>query len=173
MDETKMGKVAALLIAAIVIGLVGLSGQVWPAIGIYSGGGWVGHLLYHFFHANLLHAGLNVWCLLAVVFVYKVSFARLLLAYIIASVFPVDTLAMLVDGLDTPTVGLSGMVFVLFGSISFEVGRKGYYQAWMLCYLVMGFLFSGTNAWLHLYCYMAGFMVALLNKPITVSRNGG
>lgn len=61
-----------------------------------------------------------------------------------------------------------GACFALFGSLSFEVGRKVYYQLWMLTYLIIGFLFPGTNAWVHLYCYLAGCLIALLNKPVKV-----
>ena len=63
------------------------------------------------------------------------------------------------------------MVFALFGRISFEVKRKLYYQAWMIAYLVIGFLFPNVNAWIHLYCYAIGFAVALINKPIKISKN--
>lgn len=171
MDKKKMGKITSLVIAVIVCGLSWQNVQDWSAVGIYSGCGIAGRLLYHFFHANLLHAIINAWCLLSVVFIYNVSFGRLLLAYVIAAMLPIDTLQALIGGLNTPTVGLSGMVFVLFGAISFEVGRKWYYQAWMVFYLAIGFLFPNTNAWVHLYCYMAGFAVALLNKPIKITRN--
>ena len=90
-------------------------------------------------------------------------------AYLIAVTIPVDTLAPFLP-FDNPTVGLSGVVYVLFGSISFDVLRKRYYQCWMLFYITVGFLIPNTNAWLHLYCYLCGLIVALLNKPICLKR---
>ena len=117
---------------------------------------------YPFYHVGIVHALLNAWCLLSVVFIYDISMLRLCLAYIIAVFIPFICLS------DTPTVGLSGLVFALFGSISFEVGRKVYYQLWMIAYLIIGFVFPNTNAWVHLYCYLAGCAVALLNKPVKV-----
>ena len=93
------------------------------------------------------------------------------MAYVIAVTVPVDTLGSFIN-IASPTVGLSAVVFVLFGSISFEVVRKWYYQGWMLLYLVVGFLFPNTNAWLHLYCYLAGLLVALLNKPVKSRQYG-
>lgn len=93
----------------------------------------------------------------------------MLVAYLLAVTVPVDTLGGFLP-FDNPTVGLSGVVYVLFGSISFEVLRKRYYQCWMLFYIGIGFFMPNTNAWLHLYCYLCGFVVALLNKPIYIKR---
>ena len=90
--------------------------------------------------------------------------------YMIAVTVPVDTLGYFTT-MDSPTVGLSGLVFALFGSISFEVLRKRYYQLWMLFYLVAGFLFPGINAVLHLWCYVLGLIMALLNKPVKIMHH--
>lgn len=162
MDKKKVEKIAALVVAILVCVLALQDIQDWTAVGIYSGCGLTCRLLYPFHHANILHALLNAWCLLSVVFIYETSLWRLALAYIIAVSVPSFCLS------DIPTVGLSGVVFALFGSISFEVERKTYYQLWMLAYLVVGFLFPNTNAWVHLHCYGAGVVVALLNKPIKI-----
>lgn len=172
MEKGKNGKIAALLIAAVVCCLALFHhGNDWSAVGIYSGCPLAGRLLFHVFHANAIHAMLNAWCLLSVVFIYDVSIYRLLLAYIVASTFPADTLSAVFSNLEIPTVGLSGMVFFLFGSISFEVARKRYYQAWMLFFLAIGFLSPYTNAWMHLYCYTLGVVVALLNRPFKITRH--
>lgn len=171
MDKRKKEKITALLISAVVVLLPLLVSLEWNEVGIYSGCRLYGRLLYSFFHANILHAVLNAWCLLSLVFIYDISYWRMLLAYIIAVTVPVDILDSFIN-MAAPTVGLSAVVFVLFGSISFEVVRKWYYQGWMLLYLVVGFLFPNTNAWLHLYCYLVGLLVALLNKPVK-SRHYG
>ena len=164
MDKKKMGKVSALIVAILVFCLALQGSQDWSAVGIYSGCRLSCRVLYPFYHAGLLHAMLNAWCLLSIVFIYDITLWRLALAYVIAVFIPALCLSHI------PTVGLSGVVFVLFGSISFEVGRKLYYQLWMLVYLAVGFLFPNTNAWVHLYCYAAGLAVALLNKPIKIGR---
>lgn len=162
MDKTKTAKATALLITIIVLALSWQGSADWSAVGIYEGCPLRTRLLYPFYHANLLHALLNTWCLLSVVFIYDISLWRLSLAYIIAAAVPLCCLH------DTPTVGLSGIVYALFGSISFEVGRRLYYQLWMLFYIAIGLLFPNTNVWIHLYCYLAGCAVALLNKPVKV-----
>lgn len=162
MGTKKTGKVASLIISILVFCLAFHSIQDWASVGIHTGCGLYCRAIYPFYHANLLHAILNAWCLLSVVFIYNVSIWRLVLAYVIAVSVPSFCISAV------PTVGLSGVVFTLFGSISFEVERKLYYQLWMIAYLVIGFLFPNTNAWVHLYCYLAGAAVALLNKPIKI-----
>ncbi|MBQ8874692.1 MAG: rhomboid family intramembrane serine protease [Bacteroides sp.] len=162
MDKKKTSKIAALVISALVFCLALQNVQDWHNVGIYQGCGFVCRLSYPFYHANLLHASLNAWCLLSVIFIYDTSLWRLAFAF--ASAVSVPSCCMS----SIPTVGLSGVVFALFGSISFEVQRKAYYQLWMLAYLAIGFFFPNTNAWVHLYCYMAGLGVALLNKPVKI-----
>lgn len=162
MDKKKAAKAISLLVSILVFCLSLQDISDWSAVGIYSGCRLSCRVLYPFYHAGLLHAILNAWCLLSIVFIYDITLWRLALAYAIAIFIPSLCLSHI------PTVGLSGLVFALFGSISFEVGRKVYYQLWMIAYLIIGFVFPNTNAWVHLYCYLAGCAVALLNKPIKV-----
>lgn len=162
MDKKKAAKAISLLVSILVFCLSLQDISDWSAVGIFTGCGLGCRLSYPFYHVGIVHALLNAWCLLSVVFIYDISMLRLCLAYIIAVFIPSICLSA------TPTVGLSGLVFALFGSISFEVGRKVYYQLWMIAYLIIGFVFPNTNAWVHLYCYLAGCAVALLNKPIKV-----
>lgn len=162
MDKKKTTKVAALLISIMVLCLTFQNISDWSAVGIHIGCGFKQRLLYSFCHVNLIHAMLNAWCMLSIVFIYDIKIFRFLYAYIIAAAVPSFCLS------EIPTVGLSGVVFVLFGSISFEVGKKAYYQLWMLAYLIAGFFFPNTNAWIHIYCYLAGCVLALFNKPIKI-----
>lgn len=163
MAKKKAAKAMSLLVSILVFSLSLPDMTDWYAVGIHTGCGLSCRMLYPFYHANLLHATLNAWCLLSVIFIYDISLWRFVLSYIIAVTIPSFCLS------GIPTVGLSGVVFALFGSISFEVQRKAYYQLWMLAYLVLGFLFPNTNALIHLYCYLAGGVVALLNKPVKIS----
>ncbi len=164
MDARKTEKAAAVAIALFVTVLSFVHVHDWTSVGIYERCPLLNRLVYPFFHANVFHAVLNAWCLLSLVFIYDITCCRLVAAYIVAVAMPVDSIGALV-GLGQPTVGLSGAVFVLFGSISCEVARKRYYQAWMCFYICIGFLFPVTNAWLHLYCYVMGLIGALLNCP--------
>ena len=168
MDSKKTAKTTAIITAVLIYIITWKGISDWSEVGIHEGCGLVPRLIYPFFHANRIHAALNAWCLLSMVFLYDISLRRLCIAYTIAVLFPVDTLAYLgVEPCDV-TVGLSGVVFALFGSISFEVKRKIYYQSCITAYLILGFVLPNTNGWIHLYCYLAGCMVALLNKPVKV-----
>ena len=157
------------MIAVLVTALSLVPPAHWHSVGIYAHCPLSGRLLYPFFHASLLHASLNAWCLLSIVFIYDVSVWRMLFAYVAAVAVPVDTLGSWLP-LGSPTVGLSGVVYVLLGSISFEVERKWYFQSWLLACIAAGFFMPNTNAWLHLYCYLCGLAAAFLNKPITLKR---
>ena len=161
----KVSKIIALVLSVLALFLSLVSIENWESVGIYTGCGPLCRAIYPLFHANIIHAALNIWCLLSIVFIYDITIWRLLFAYATAISIPTLFLSA------TPTVGLSGIVFALFGSISFEVGRKLYYQAWMFAYLILGFVFPNTNAWIHLYCYAIGSVFALLNKPIKINRD--
>ncbi len=166
--EGRKQKKAAICIAFLLITISLLPIDNWELISIYEGCGIKNRMLYSFFHVNLLHASLNAWCLLCLVFIYRISLRRLLFSYCIASLAPIELVHLFSDIVAAPTVGGSVIIFFLMGSISFEVARKRYYQAWMGFYLFSGFLFPNTNAFLHLYGYLAGLLVALLNKPIKI-----
>lgn len=166
MEEKKVAKVISLLVSVIVLILSLQTIDDWETVGAYVGCGLNCRISYPFYHANLVHAILNGWCLLSVVFIYDISLWRLVLSYIVAVTIPTLCLS------DIPTVGLSGVVYFLFGTISFEVQRKLYYQLWMLFYIFLGFIFPNTNALVHLYCYLVGVCFSLLNKPIKIGGNG-
>lgn len=166
MEKRKIAKTSTLVTCLIIFIVSFLPKPNWYDVGIYAGCDIVNRLIYIFYHANIIHASLNAWCLLSLVFIYNISVWRILLAIAISVTIPVNTLSLLIDSMSLPTVGISSVVFTLFGSISFEVQRKWYYQGWMFFYLAIGFLFPNTNAWLHLYCYIVGFIIAFLNKPV-------
>lgn len=158
MDKRTNEKITSIVIAVLVIVASLLNSDY--KVGAYSECECYERLLYPFFHANILHASLNAWCLLSVVFLYDISILRLNLSYLAAVSVPSFMLS------DIPTLGMSGVVFFLFASISFEVQRKAYYQSWMFFYLALGFLLPNTNGMIHMYCYVLGLFYALLNKPI-------
>lgn len=117
-------------------------------------------LLYSFFHANIFHALINLWCFLSIMFIYEASLMRLLFAFAVAILVPDWALSV------TPTVGLSCVCYALLGSYSFEVQRKLYYLSWMVIYIGIGFFLPGVNAMIHLYAYSVGLIYSLLFSPI-------
>lgn len=168
MAQETLSRATSLALAATIILINLLSNIDSEAVGIMQGATFCNRLTYSFFHASFLHAFMNVWCLLSIVFIYPISIWALLIAFGIAASFPVDTLCSLspIFSFTIPTIGLSGVCFALMGRISFMVRRKWYYQGWLAFYLALGFLFPNTNGWLHLYCYLMGMLVGFLNKPL-------
>lgn len=162
MEKKKNGKIAALITTVIVIAIALKGNHNWQEVGIGTEGRYATRLIYHFYHASVLHTAINCWSLLSAVFIYEISLRRILTAYAVAASVPAICLS------DQPTVGLSAILFTLFGTLAFQVKRKCYYQTWMMAFIAIGFLFPNTNAWLHLYCYLAGVIAALLNKQIKV-----
>lgn len=133
-------------------------------IAMYPGAGIRNRMLYPFFHASLLHAIMNCWCLLSIVFIYKVSAWTLLEAYLIAVTYPSGLLSFLYPA-SQMTVGLSGVCYYLLGSLSFSVKRRVYWQVCICITLLAGFLFPrSVDCWLHLYCYIWGVIAACVNK---------
>lgn len=168
MAQEKTAKITSLVISAVVV-IVYILAETISNIGMYSGAPCINRVLYHFVHASFLHAALNAWCLLSVVFLYDVSAKTLIVAFVIASFFPVNTLSEVLPNsecLYMPTVGLSGVCYALMGYIAFMVKRKLYYHTWLSIYIGVGFLFPNVNGWLHLYCYIVGLIVGYLNVPL-------
>lgn len=161
MVQETLSRAAALTLAAIVMFIYVFIDIAPEDVGIMQGVTFSNRLTYSFFHASFLHALINVWCLLSVVFMYPISIWSLLMAFAVAISFPIDVVSVTM-----PTIGLSGVCFALMGRISFMVRRKWYYQAWLWFYILLGFLFPNTNGWLHLYCYLMGALIGFFNKPL-------
>ena len=126
---------------------------------------WWHRLTYHFFHANILHLIVNCWALLCIVFIYNIQSPMLVSAFIIAALYPCESLNFLYPEGMLPTIGLSGICYALLGRYSLSVERKLYYNLWWAFFIGIGFLSPYSNAWLHLYCYLCGVVIAALNKP--------
>ena len=164
MVRQKEAKNAALLTVAVVLLMSFIYVPDWSAVGVAEGCPLVARLVYSFFHASPVHAVVNAWCLLCIVFLYDISIWRLLIAYIVAVVVPGFLLS------EVPTVGLSCVCFFLLGSLIFEVKRKLYFFSSMALYIAVGFFFPSVNALIHLYGYLAGLLVGLLNAPLSCFR---
>lgn len=164
MERRKVAKIVSLILSLLIFCLLIVDVTNWANVGVYKGCNIAQRLSYSFFHANLLHAFLNVWCFLSVVFFFRISIYRLILSYIIAITIPTFCLS------TTATVGLSAMVYFLFGSISFTVKNKLRYHFWIFLYIAIGFFTPNTNTIIHLYCYLIGVVFAFLHN-LKIRRN--
>ena len=161
MVREKKAKTTSLIIALVI--LIGSLIYVpdWTVIGVAKGCPFVARLGYSLFHVSIVHALVNAWCLLSIVLIYDISVWRLLTAYIVAVLVPDFLLS------DVPTVGLSCVCYTLLGSLIFDVKRKLNFQLCMALYIAVGFLFSSINVVIHIYGYLAGLIVGLLNAPLS------
>lgn len=157
----KKAKNASLIIAGVILLGSFIYVPDWSVIGVAKECSFVARLGYSLFHVSFVHALVNAWCLLSIVFLYEISVWRLLIAYMVAVFVPEFLLS------DVPTVGLSCMCYTLLGSLTFEVKRKLYFQFCMALYIAVGFFFPSVNAVIHIYGYIAGLMVGLINAPIS------
>ena len=89
MDKRKVEKVAALLIVAVIVILAAFAVNLDNArLGIRAGCGIAPRLVYPFLHVSVFHAVLNGWAFLSLIFVYDITYRRLLLAYLLAVCVP-------------------------------------------------------------------------------------
>lgn len=130
------------------------------AFGVTKDSSVVTRLLYPLIHASPIHAFVNVWCLICVVFIYEISIWRLVAVYCVSVIVPGVCLS------EIPTVGLSCTCYCLLGSISLAVKRKLYFQSCMFLWIAAGFLFTSVNALIHVYGYCTGIVIGLLDYPI-------
>jgi membrane associated rhomboid family serine protease len=129
---------------------------------LQPGCGITGHLCYHFFHANVFHALINVWCLLVLAFYYDIEDWELLLAWLIATTVPSWCLSLNTYDLTLKAIGFSGICFALMGIVFYKVARKRYYLSWIIPMVAVGFLIPGMAAGVHLWCFVVGIMVSLV-----------
>lgn len=124
-------------------------------------------LCYHFFHANVIHAICNIWCLLALAFYYDIEDWELLLAFLIASTIPSWVLYPLPSTLyPVKAIGFSGICFALMGIVFYKVARKRYYLSFIIPVVAAGFIIPGMAATIHLYCFAVGITVSLVLQAV-------
>ena len=140
-------------------------------------------LAYPFIHAHPLHAAVNGWVLLQLAFRTPLTLRRLLLAFVVAwscpafiAVWPtagtdlfVGTSAMVdlsamtaLTVAPSSVVGLSGVLYALFGMLMPRVANRLRYNAIVALWLVAGLCATSVAVGLHLYCYLLGILLSIL-----------
>lgn len=157
MAGEKVAKDASLVIVFVALALLVLPLDVRLGAGLTSGDAATWRRLgYMWLHVGVVHALLNVWCLLSVVFLFRVGVGMLLLAVGIAVSVPCFALA------DIPTLGLSGVCYALLGMVSWQVARKRRWHLWVVSFIVAGLLIPGVAVGVHVWCYAAGVVAGVL-----------
>ena len=140
-------------------------------------------LAYPFIHAHPLHAAVNGWVLLQLAFRTPLTLRRLLLAFVVAwscpafiAVWPtagtdlfVGTSAMVdpsamtaLTAAPSTVVGLSGVLYALFGMWMPRVANRLRYNAIVALWLAAGLCTASVAVGLHLYCYLLGILLGFL-----------
>ena len=141
-------------------------------------------LAYPFIHAHPLHAAVNGWMLLQLSFRTPLTLRRLLLAFVVAwscpafiAVWPtagtdlfVGTSAMVdpsamtaLTAAPSTVVGLSGVLYALFGMWMPRVANRLRYNAIVALWLAAGLCTTSVAVGLHLYCYLLGILLSILH----------
>lgn len=118
-------------------------------------------LAYPFIHAHPLHAAVNGWVLLQLAFRTPLTLRRLLLAFLVAWSCPAFVAAWPTAGPST-VVGLSGVLYALFGMWMPGVANRLRYNAIVALWLAAGLCTASVAVGLHLYCYLLGVLFGIL-----------
>lgn len=129
--------------------------------GVWADAPIANRFVYSFLHGGVLHAALNAWVLLSIVFLYDIRMTHLCMAYGVAVLLPAAQLS-----IHTPVVGMSCMVYFLLGVVSFQVARKTYYHSCIALGIGLSMLMPHISAGAHLYGYLAGLAGITMKKWI-------
>ena len=88
MVRGKIEKTAGLLIALYVVICSLVYVPDWDTVGAAAGCGMLRRLGYSFFHASAIHATINAWCFVSILFLYNVTWLHMAVAYAIAVAAP-------------------------------------------------------------------------------------
>ncbi len=118
-------------------------------------------LAYPFIHAHPLHAAVNGWVLLQLSFRTPLTLRRLLLAFVVAWSCPAF-IAVWPTASSSSIVGLSGVLYALFGMLMPRVANRLRYNAIVALWLAAGLCTTSVAVGLHLYCYLLGILLSFL-----------
>lgn len=128
-----------------------LLGLFWR-VGFYSDCPLWNHIAYSFSHANIFHLAVNLIVLWSIK--NKMQTIPALIIAIVASYLPMYV--------SSPTVGLSGFLFAVFGLMWGKTGRLLDAVKKVMPFIIITMLIPNMNGLLHLYTFGIGFMTGFL-----------
>ena len=159
MQARDHAKAASLGVGCLVMAVAILSPCDTPdmGIGLYTGAPLYARLLHPLVHTGLVHAILNVYVWLQIVFFCPIRLRHLMTAWLIACSCP-SAIATLGAAATDHVVGLSGVIYALLGAQMTHAKDPFSYNLWIAAYLLTGWLIGGTAVVFHLYCYLMGII---------------
>lgn len=143
----------ALIISAILLVLSVMNIHV---NGICKGCSIIDRLTYSFYHANIVHACINIYVYLGMVFLLGSSMLDMVVAYIICVCVPPLMLT------HTTTIGLSGFVYALIGLKTFYVTNPIKYTLSVIIPLIFTSFFPYVAFGVHIWCYAVGVICSII-----------
>lgn len=156
---------------------------ILPSVAIRPGCSIIARLAYSFFHASFIHALINSWCLLSIVFLFDIPFTYLIIAYLIAIAYPIDTIAAILTSLlntaaapslsvlpaavpslssevlPTTALGDSPAVTFLLPAITPTVGLSA------ICFALLGMVSFRVQRRRRFHLYIASYIIATSALP--------
>lgn len=164
MVQRKIEKTAAIALILVILLIALFFSPDYYSVGLHTLSPWQTRFVYQFIHASFIHALLNSWCLAALVFILPVSLWKMILAYIIAVLAPSYVIS------STPTVGLSVILFALFGLLTPVIPSWKRWLMWCVANIAVGFVIPCVNGAIHAYAFIIGLIIGSLNAPISCKK---
>ena len=128
----------------------------------------LGAFTYQFLHGNLLHLAINIASLLLLYkpfkFIYgnRFDYDNDLVLFLI--IYAGSVLAALVTPLSIPTVGASGMVFFILGTILGLRPTKQQFinYIWVFLGIIVSVIMGHSNTLLHIAAFLIGVLFAIM-----------
>ena len=113
--------------------------------------------LYHFFHANVIHAAVNLYVFHQVVRYLHPSIRQMATAFAIATFIPPILLS-------TPIIGLSAFIYSLFGLALPIIQQKRKYVLYIVFFIFLQ-AFLPAIAWhIHLYTFTLSALLVIHDR---------
>lgn len=138
--------------------LIGISEVSW---GYYSGSSILTHLTFHFAHASVWHLAGNALCFY-VITRKGANWKELCVSLLLA------TLCSFIAPHKLPTIGLSGLIFALYGIRLMRLNNLSTrFLIQTLLVLIIPGLTGKVNVWLHISCLVSGYACAYLRHQLS------
>lgn len=133
-------------------------------LGYTNKSGILSHFTYMFQHVNIIHLLLNSFSFIVI----WIALQKHVKQYLILPVFLIGFICSFLPcaSFDTPTVGVSGVIYAIMGMFTLYIKNKALYICLLsvLISLVVSYFAPHTNFFIHLYCFVGGFIYGLLDK---------